>query len=83
VEALRKEAILVFEDNGVGISPENLPHIFDRFYRCDKSRHQSGTGLGLNLARAIVQEHDGAIHVSSQYGQGTVVTVRLPQESNI
>jgi signal transduction histidine kinase len=83
LEAVQNEAILVFEDNGIGISPENLPHIFDRFYRCDKSRHQSGTGLGLNLARAIVQEHDGEIHVSSQYGQGTVVTVRLPQESNI
>jgi len=79
LEAMRNEAILVFEDNGIGISPENLPHIFDRFYRCDKSRHQSGTGLGLNLARAIVLEHDGDIHVSSQYGQGTVVTVRLPQ----
>ncbi len=79
LEALRNEVILVFEDNGIGISPENLPRIFDRFYRCDKSRHQSGTGLGLNLARAIAREHGGDIHVSSQYGHGTVVTVRLPQ----
>ena len=79
LKALRNEAILVFEDNGIGISRENLPHIFDRFYRCDKSRHQSGTGLGLNLARAIALEHGGDIQVSSQYGQGTVVTVRLPQ----
>ncbi|MCB2167285.1 MAG: HAMP domain-containing protein [Deltaproteobacteria bacterium] len=79
LEALKNEAILVFEDNGIGISPENLPHIFDRFYRCDKSRHQSGTGLGLNLARAIALEHDGDIHVSSRYGHGTLVTVRLPQ----
>jgi signal transduction histidine kinase len=79
LEAQRNEALLVFEDNGIGISEENLPHIFDRFYRCDKSRHQRGTGLGLNLARAIVLEHDGGIHVSSQYGQGTVVTVRLPR----
>jgi signal transduction histidine kinase len=79
LEALRNEAILVFEDNGIGISPKNLPHIFDRFYRCDKSRHQSGTGLGLNLARAIAIEHEGDIQVSSEYGHGTVVTVKLPQ----
>jgi heavy metal sensor kinase len=79
LEALRNEALLVFEDNGIGISPENLPRIFDRFYRCDKSRHQSGTGLGLSLARAIVQEHSGDIQVSSRYGHRTVVTVRLPR----
>ncbi len=79
LEALPNEAILVIEDNGIGISRENLPRIFDRFYRCDKSRHQRGTGLGLNLARAIIMEHGGNIHITSQYGQGTVVTVRLPQ----
>jgi len=81
LEALRNEAILVFEDNGIGITQENLPRIFDRFYRCDKSRHQRGTGLGLNLARAIVREHGGDIHVSSQYVHGTIVTVRLPRAS--
>ena len=83
LEAPHNEVILVFEDNGIGISRENLPRIFDRFYRCDKSRHQRGSGLGLNLAQAIAREHGGNIHVSSQYGQGTVVTVRLPQGHNI
>lgn len=83
LEAPHNEVILVFEDNGIGISRENLPRIFDRFYRCDKSRHQRGTGLGLNLAQAIAREHGGNIHVSSQYGQGTVVTVILPQRHNI
>jgi signal transduction histidine kinase len=79
----RREAVLAFEDNGIGISEENLPHIFERFYRCDKSRHQSGTGLGLSLVKAIVQNMGGKIDVSSQLGRGTAVTVSLPRSDTI
>ena len=79
LKAHRNEALLVFEDNGIGISDENLPRIFDRFYRCDQSRQQSGTGLGLSLVKAVVQDLGGTIQVSSQYGKGTLVTVSLPR----
>jgi signal transduction histidine kinase len=82
LNASRNEAVIVFEDNGIGISEENLPRIFDRFYRCDKSRHQSGKGLGLSLVKAVVQDLGGNIHVSSQYGHGTVITVSLPRVRN-
>ena len=79
LNAYPHEALIVFEDNGIGIAEENLPRIFDRFYRCDKSRHQSGTGLGLSLVKAVVQDLGGNIHVSSRYGRGTVITVSLPR----
>ncbi len=82
LKAHRNEAVLVFEDNGIGISDENLPRIFDRFYRCDKSRQQSGTGLGLSLVKAVVQDLGGNIQVSSHYGSGTVITVSLPRAHN-
>lgn len=83
LKSFRKEALLVFEDNGIGIARENLPRIFERFYRCDKSRHQRGSGLGLSLARAIAEEHGGNVQVSSRYGHGTVVTVSLPRSNSL
>jgi len=71
---------LVIEDHGEGIDPETLPHVFDRFYRCDPSRNRNtgGTGLGLAIARAIVERVGGTISITSQPGLGTSVTVRLP-----
>ena len=75
------------EDRGPGISSEELPHVFERFYRVDKTRTrrgdgegpgQGGTGLGLPIARTIVQAHDGRIEVMSQPGEGTKVSLYLP-----
>jgi signal transduction histidine kinase len=78
----KKEEWAFFEvaDTGVGIPPENLPHIFDRFYRVDKSRAraQGGSGLGLSIAKWIAQAHGGTIRVTSQVGEGTTFTVTLP-----
>ncbi len=68
-------------DSGEGISPEHLPHIFDRFYRTDpaRSRDKGGAGLGLAIARAIIEAHDGKITaVSKGEGQGSTFTIRLP-----
>jgi signal transduction histidine kinase len=65
-------------DSGMGIAEKDLPHIFQRFYRCDLSRSKSGVGLGLSLARAIARAHGGEITVTSSPGQGSVFTVWLP-----
>ena len=70
---------LTIEDRGIGIATEDLPRIFQRFYRCDPSRTQQGIGLGLSLARAFVRAHGGDITVTSTKGVGSVFTVVLPQ----
>lgn len=69
------------QDTGIGIAPEALPRLFDRFYRADPARtHQNsaGAGLGLAIAQVIVENHRGQIRIDSQLGQGTTVTVTLP-----
>jgi heavy metal sensor kinase len=73
-------AVLTIADTGQGISNENLPHVFERFYRGDKSRTTSNgnAGLGLAISKAIVEAHGGTISVSSQPGTGTTFTVILP-----
>ena len=67
-------------DRGVGIAPEHLPHLTRRFYRTDPGRSQAagGTGLGLAIVKHIVERHRGRLDITSQQGQGTIVTVKLP-----
>jgi heavy metal sensor kinase len=74
------EAVVTVRDTGVGIPPEHLPHVFDRFYRVDKARTRAegGTGLGLSIARSIVTAHGGRIELTSVPGHGTTCTVFLP-----
>ena len=70
---------LSIEDTGVGISAEELPRIFQRFYRCDWSRSEYGNGLGLSLALAFVRAHGGDITVRSTPGEGSAFTILLPR----
>ncbi|HVJ47738.1 sensor histidine kinase [Desulfitobacterium sp.] len=72
--------LIQVRDTGEGISPEHLPHLFDRFYRADKARSKQtgGSGLGLAIAEGIVKGHQGNIKVDSKLGQGTFFTITLP-----
>jgi signal transduction histidine kinase len=66
-----------FEDTGMGISENDLPHIFERFYRCDRSRSQGGVGLGLSLVKAYTESMNGAIQVESTLNQGSRFALRF------
>ncbi|MEP6699266.1 MAG: heavy metal sensor histidine kinase [Verrucomicrobiota bacterium] len=70
-------------DNGCGIAPEHLPHVFDRFYRADSSRSSEGAGLGLALVKSIVDLHGGAAAVESEANRNTLVTLTFPKLSKI
>lgn len=74
------DAIVKVSDTGIGILPEDLPYIFERFYRADpaRSRDRGGSGLGLTIVQSIVQEHGGSIEVKSTPGKGSTFFLRLP-----
>ena len=75
-----KKAVIRVSDTGVGIPEEDLPHIFDRFYRVDKarSRETGGTGLGLSIVKQFILLHGGTIEASSAPGKGSTFTIELP-----
>jgi signal transduction histidine kinase len=78
--SLKGEVEISIQDNGTGIRPEDLPHIFDRFYRADKSRHTDTgeAGLGLAIVKALVESNGGRVWAESQIGQGTTVYIAFP-----
>lgn len=80
LEKCEQEVIVRISDNGIGIAQEELEHIFERFYKADKSRNHrnSGSGLGLSIVKKIVEMHQGRIDVASNPGEGTRFTVVLP-----
>lgn len=76
-----EHVVLAVSDSGAGIPEEDLPHIFNRFYRGDKARPSNGeSGLGLTIAKSLVEAHGGQIDVTSQVGRGTTFFIRLPIE---
>ena len=77
-------AITSVTDTGIGIDPEDLDRVFDRFWRADKarSRQHGGAGLGLSIAKCIVDLHGGGVSVLSEPGKGSQFTVRLPLREN-
>jgi len=77
---ISNKAVITVSDEGMGINSKDLPHIFDRFYRAEKSRskkYASGYGLGLSIAKKIVEVHKGSIDVESKEGKGTIFTITL------
>ncbi|TVR22942.1 MAG: sensor histidine kinase [Anaerolineaceae bacterium] len=89
LEYINHHAVMWVKDTGIGLSEEDKLHVFDRFFQSESSRHHGddeGFGLGLSIAKWIVEAHDGTISVSSRHGQGTTFTISIPaydeQEGN-
>jgi signal transduction histidine kinase len=78
-----RQVVLTVEDNGEGIAEEELPHLFNRFHRADKSRHAEAgeSGLGLAIVKALVEAHGGTVDAESVYGEGTAIHIHLPEYS--
>lgn len=82
VEGTLNHVIVSIIDNGMGIDPQDLPHIFERFYRADRSRSTPGNGLGLSLVQALVRCHGSEITVESDPGKGSKFTLSLPRPAS-
>jgi two-component system, OmpR family, sensor histidine kinase ResE len=83
----KDQLVMIVKDSGSGIPEEDLPFVFERFYKADKSRTRktvrTGNGLGLAIAKNIIQAHDGTIKVTSKLHEGTTFTIRLPRDTNL
>jgi signal transduction histidine kinase len=79
VEGEPDQVTLLVNDTGPGISARDMPHIFDRFFRGDRSRFRPGAGLGLNLTMAIARAHGGDVKVASAAGKGSTFAMTLPR----
>src|SRR6185312_4083611 len=78
LHAAAESVQITIEDQGIGISKEDLPKIFDRFYRSQRTRsQQAGSGLGLTIAKRIIEVHKATISAESEQGQGTLIRVSL------
>ncbi len=78
ISSSNQQVIIEVSDSGQGIAAKDIPHIFDRFYRADDSRDRSGVGLGLSIAKTIIENHHGTIQVKSTPGVGTTFSITLP-----
>jgi signal transduction histidine kinase len=76
--ARREELLIEVSDRGPGIPPEELPHIFERYYRGEGSSEERGSGLGLAIANSIAEAHGSSLEIESHPGKGTRVSLRLP-----
>ncbi|MDY4085625.1 MAG: ATP-binding protein [Ruminococcus bromii] len=81
VSETESNSVIKVKDNGIGIAPEERNHIFERFYRVDKSHSKAsgGTGLGLSIVKHAVQYHNGTVTIDSQIGKGTEITIAIPK----
>ena len=84
VEVEEDAVEITVRDNGQGIPEEDLPHIFERFYRADKSRNRltGGAGIGLTIVKSIIDAHHGSIHVNSKINEGTTFIVLIPKAAD-
>ncbi len=85
IEAFHRgqQAVLIVRDNGIGIASDEMPHIWDRLYRGDKSRSQRGLGLGLSLVRAVVQAHHGQVEAAANASGGSLFSLYLPLSPSV
>ena len=75
------DGVLTVDDEGAGIAPHDLPHVFDRFYRSEESRSMPGSGLGLSIVRQVAERHAGTVEAGDVPGGGARLTLRLPGSS--
>ena len=75
--------LIEFIDSGKGIPEKDLPYVFDRYFRSENILEIPGSGVGLDIAKTIIESHNGEIHVRSEFGYGTVVSIFIPRVLNV